>query len=58
MLWSQDLLNSLSRIAGSTFFGGKITRSLCYSHLLPASAGAMPRRRLRASGIIALVLGL
>jgi len=58
MLWSWDLLNSLSRIAGLTFFSSKTTRSLCRSRLLPALVGAMPRRRLRASGIVALVLGL
>ena len=58
MLWSWDLLNSLSRIVGITFFGGKTTRFLYYRRLLLVLAGATPRRRLRASGIIALVLGL
>ena len=58
MLWSWDLLNNLSRIAGLTFFGGKITWSLYYRRLLLVLVGTIPRRRLRASRIIALVLGL
>jgi len=45
-------------MVGLTFFGGKTTRSWCYKRLLLALAGIIPRRRLRASGIVALVLGL
>jgi len=58
MLWSWDLLSSSSRIVGLTFFGIKTTRSQCYRCLLLALVGATPRRRLRASRIVALVLGL
>ena len=58
MLWSWDLLSSSSKIVGSTFFSGKITRSRCRRRSLLVLAGATPRRRLRASRIIALVLGL
>ena len=58
MLWFWDLLNSSSKIVGLTFFGSKTTRSLCHRRLLLALAGTTPRRRLRASGIVALVLGL
>ena len=57
-LWSQDLLSSSFRIVGSTFFYGKITRSRCHRYLSLVLAGVMPRRRLRASRIVALVLGL
>ena len=58
MLQSQDLFSSSSRIVGLTFFGGKITRSWYYRHLLLVLAGITPRRRLRVSRIVALVLGL
>ena len=58
ILQSQDSLSSSSRIVGSTFFGSKIIRSQYYRRLLLALAGITPRRRLRASRIIALVLGL
>jgi hypothetical protein len=52
------LLSSSSRIVGSTFFCSKTTQSRCCRRLLLALAGAMPGRRLRASRIVALVLGL
>ena len=55
---SQDSLSSSSRIIGSTFFGSKIIQSQCRSRLLLVLVGAAPGRRLRASRIIALVLGL
>jgi len=58
MLWSWDSLSSSSRIVGLTFFSSKTMRSWCYRHLLLALAGITPRRRLRASRIMALVLGL
>ena len=58
MLKSWDLLSSSSKIVGLTFFSGKITWSWYYRRLLLASAGITPGRRLRASRIIALVLGL
>jgi len=45
-------------MVGLTFFSSKITRSRYYRHLLLVLAGATPRRRLRVSGIMALVLGL
>ena len=58
MLQSWDLLSSSSRIVGLTFFGSKTTRSQYRRHSLLVLAGVTPRRRLRASRIIALVLGL
>ena len=58
MLQSWNLLNSSSRIAGLTFFSGKTTRSLYCRRLLLALVGATPRRQLRVSRIVALVLGL
>jgi hypothetical protein len=58
MLWSWDLLSSSSRMVGLTFFSGKTTRSRCCRRLLLALVGITPRRRLRVSRIIALVLGL
>ena len=58
MLQSQDLLSSSSRIVGLTFFSGKITWSWHYRYLLLVLAGITLRRRLRASRIMALVLGL
>jgi len=58
MFWSWDLLSSLSRIIGLTFFGSKITQSQYYKHLLLVLAGTTPKRRLKASKIVVLVLGL
>ena len=58
MLQSQNSLSSSSRIVGLIFLSSKITRSRCYRHLLLVLADITPRRRLRVSRIIALVLGL
>jgi len=58
MLWSWDSLSSSSKIIGLTFFSSKTTRSQYYRHSLLALTGATPRRQLRASRIMALVLGL
>ena len=58
MLWSQDSLNSSFRIVGLNFFGSKITWSQYYRRLLLALVGITPKRRLGASRIMALVLGL
>ncbi len=58
MLQSQDSLSSSSRIVGLTFFSSKTTRSQYRRRSLLALAGITPRRRLRVSRIIALVLGL
>ena len=58
MLWSWDLLSSSFRMVGLTFFSGKTTRSRYYRRLLLALVGVTPRRWLRASRIMALVLGL
>ena len=58
MSQSQDLLSSSSRIVGSTFFGGRTTRSRYCRRLLLVLVGATPRRRLIVSRIVALVLGL
>jgi len=57
-LWFWDLLSSSFRIVGLTFFCGKITRFWCYRCLLLVLVGATPGRWLRASRIMALVLGL
>jgi len=45
-------------MVGLTFFSGKTTRSRYYRRLLLALVGVTPRRWLRASRIMALVLGL
>ena len=58
MLCSQDSLSSSSRIVGSTFFSSKITQSQYCRRSLLVLVGITPRRQLRASRIIALVLGL
>ena len=58
MLQSWDSLNSFSKIVRSTFFSSKTIQSQCCRRSLLALVGIAPRRRLRASRIIALVLGL
>ena len=58
MLQSWDLLSSSSRMVGLIFLNSKITRSQCHRRLLLVLAGITPGRWLRASRIMALVLGL
>jgi len=58
ILWFWDLFNSSFKIVGLTFFSSKIIRPWYYRRLLLALAGTTSKRRLRASGIIVLVLGL
>ena len=58
ILQFQDLFSSSSKIVKSIFLSSKITRSQCYKYLLSVLAGTTLKRWLRASRIIALVLGL
>ena len=58
MFWSWDSLSSSSRIVGLIFLSSKTTRSQYYRYLLLVLAGTTPRRWLKVSRIIALVLSL
>ena len=58
MLQSWDSLSSSSKIVGSIFLSGKTTRSQCYRHSLLALAGVIPKKWLKVSRIMALVLSL
>ena len=58
MLQSWDSFSSFSRIVGSIFLNNKTTRSQCYRHLSSVLVGTTLRRQLKASRIMALILGL
>ena len=58
MLWSQDLVSSFFKMAKLIFFNGKIIWFWCCRCSLLILINITPKRQLKISGIVALMLSL